>query len=42
MKEHTKDLATLDENSLLAKYHKLHSHRIDFENVEIIDRSSTW
>ena len=42
MKEHTKALATLDEKSLFAKHHMLHSHRKDLENVEIIDRSSTW
>ena len=42
VKEQTKALATLDENSLLAKHHIIHSHRIDLKNVEIIDRSSTW
>ena len=42
VKEQAKALATLDENSLLAKHHIIHSHRIDLENVEIIDRSSTW
>ena len=34
--------ATLDENSLLAKHHILHSHQIDLESVEIVDRSSAW
>ena len=34
--------ATLDENSLLAKHHILHSHQINLENVEIVDRSSAW
>ena len=42
VKEHTKAIATLDENSLLAKHHMLHSHQIDLENVEIVDRSPTW
>ena len=40
VKEHIKALAKLDENSLLAKHHMFHSHQIDLENVEIIDRSS--
>ena len=40
--EHTKAIATLDKNSLLAKHHMLHSHQIDLESVEIVDRSSTW
>ena len=35
-------MATLDENSLLAKHHVLHNHEIDLENVEIVDRSPTW
>ena len=34
--------ATLDENSLLAKRHILHSHQIDLVSVEIFDRSSAW
>ena len=42
VKEHAKAIATLDENSLLAKHHMLHSHRIDLASVEIIDRSSAW
>ena len=42
VKEHAKATATLDENSLLAKHHMLHSHEIDLENVEIVDRSPTW
>ncbi|RMX56329.1 hypothetical protein pdam_00023526 [Pocillopora damicornis] len=37
-----KAIATLDENSLLAKHHMLHSHQIDLKNVEIVDRSSAW
>ncbi|CAH3162361.1 unnamed protein product, partial [Pocillopora meandrina] len=37
-----KAIPTLDENSLLAKHHMLHSHRIDLENVEIVDRLSVW
>ena len=41
-KEHAKAIATLDENSLLAKHHVLHNHEIDLENVEIVDRSPTW
>ena len=36
-----KATATLDENSLLAKHHMLHSNEIDLENVEILDRSRT-
>ena len=40
VKEHTKAIATLDKNSLLAKHHVFHGHQIDLENVEIIDRSS--
>ncbi|XP_068717228.1 uncharacterized protein [Montipora capricornis] len=42
VKEHAKAIATLDENSLLAKHHMLHSHEIDLENVETVDRSPTW
>ena len=42
VKEHAKAIATLDENSLLAKHHVLHNHKIDLENVEIVDRSPTW
>ena len=42
MKEHAKAIATLDENSLLAKHHMLHSNEIDLENVEIVDRSQMW
>ena len=30
-----------DKNSLLAKHDMLHSHQIDLESVEIVDRSST-
>ena len=33
VKEHAKAIATLDENSLLAKHHVLHKHEIDLENV---------
>ena len=32
----------LDENCLLAKHRMLHSHQIDLESVEIVDRSSVW
>ena len=42
VKEHAKAIATLDENSLLAKHHMLHSHQIDLTSVEIVDRSSAW
>jgi len=42
VKEHAKAIATLDKNSLLAKHHVLHSHEIDLENVDIVDRSLTW
>ena len=42
VKEHTKAIATLDENSLLAKHHMRHSHQIDLASVEIVDRSSAW
>ena len=42
MKEHAKAIATLDENSLLAKHNVLRNHEIDLENVEIVDRSPTW
>ena len=42
MKEHTNALATLHENSLLAKHHMLYSHQIDLQSVEIVERSSAW
>ena len=42
VKERTRAIATLDENSLLAKHHMLHSYQIDLESVEIVDRSSAW
>ena len=42
VKEHAKAIATLDENSLLAKHHMLHSHQTDLESVEIVDISSAW
>ena len=42
VKEHAKAIATLDENSLLAKQHMLHSHEIDLENLEIVDRLLMW
>jgi len=42
VKEHTKAIATLDENSLLAKHHMRYNHQIDLTNVEIVDRSSAW
>ena len=42
VKEHAKAIATLDENSLLAKHHMRHSHQIDWASVEIVDRSSAW
>ena len=42
IKEHAKAIATLDENSLLAKHHMRHSHQIDLTSVEIVDRSSAW
>ena len=42
VKEHAKAIATLDENSLLAKHHMRHSHQIDLTSVEIVDRSSAW
>ena len=42
MKEHAQAIATLDENSLLAKHHMLNGHQIDLENVEIVDRLSVW
>ena len=42
VKEHAKAIATLDENSLLAKHHMLHRHQIDLASVEIVDRSSAW
>ena len=37
MKDHAKAIATLDENSLLAKHHMLHSYQTDLESVEIVD-----
>ena len=40
VKEHAKAIATLDENSLLAKHHLRHSHQIDLASVETVDRSS--
>ena len=42
VKEHAKAIATLDENSLLAKHHMHHRHQIDLASVEIVDRSSAW
>ena len=42
VKEHTKAIATSDENSLLAKHHMRHSHQIDLTSIEIVDRSSAW
>ena len=42
MKEHRKAIATLDENSLLAKHHMFHSHQMDLETAEIVDRSLAW
>ena len=42
VKEHAKAIATLDENSLLAKHHMRRSHQIDLASVEIVDRSSAW
>ena len=42
VKEHAKAIATLDENSLLAKYHMRHRHQIDLASVQIVDRSSAW
>ena len=39
VKEHAKAIATLDENSLLAKRHR---RQIDLASVEIVDRSSAW
>ena len=42
VKEHAKAIATLDENSLLAKHHMHHSHQIDWASVKIVDRSSAW
>ena len=39
VKEHAKAIATLDDNSLLAKHHMPHSHQIDLASVEIVDRS---
>ena len=40
VKEHAKAIATLDENSLLAKHYMRHSHQIDLASVEIVVRSS--
>ena len=42
VKERTKAIATLHENSLLAKHHMLQSPQIDFGSVQIVDRSSAW
>ena len=42
VKEHTKAIAPLNENSSLAKQQVLHGHQIDSESVEIVDRSSAW
>ena len=42
VKEHAKTIATLDENSVLAKHHMLHSQQIDLTNVDIVNRSSAW
>ena len=42
MKAHRKAIVTLDENSLLAKHHMLHSHQMDLETAEIVDRSLVW
>ena len=42
VKEHAKAIATLDENSLLAKHHMRHGHQIDLASVEIVGRSSAW
>ena len=42
VKEHANAVATLDENSLLAKQHMRHSNQIDLASVEIVDRSSAW
>ena len=33
VKKKHKAIATLDENSMLAKHHILHSHQIDLESV---------
>ena len=40
VKEHSKAIATLDKNSLLAQHHVRYNHQIDLMNVEIVDRSS--
>ncbi len=40
MKEYAKAIATLDKNSLLAKYHMLNDRQIDLESVKIVDRST--
>ena len=42
VKQHTKAIATLNENSSLAKQQVPHRHQIDSESVEIVDRSSAW
>ena len=42
VREHAKAIATLDENSLLAKHHMFHNHQIDLTSVEIVDRSLAW
>ena len=42
VKEHAKAIATLDENSLLAKRHMPHGYQIDLASIEIVDRSSAW
>ena len=42
VKEHAKAIATLDENSLLAKHYMRHRHQIDLASAEIVDRSSAW
>ena len=41
VKEHSKAIATLDKNSLLAK-HILNNHQIDLQSVRIVDRSLEW
>ena len=42
VKEHSKAIATLDKNSLLAQHHIRYNDQIDLMNVEIVDRSSAW
>ena len=42
VEEHAKAIATLDENSLLAKHHMRYGHQIDLTSAEIVDRSSAW